>query len=248
VLVVALGGPFVYFRLIQDDPPPPLSFADVITPAVTTTAPGPTPVTDTSTATIAAAVATTIKATAAPTVAPVTVAAGPVDGPWRVGSGSIAGYRIGETVGLTAQDAVGRTSKVSGSMVVNGTTVTNGSWTVDMVSVTSDDSRRDANYRRDMSVETYPTSTFVLGEPISFGSVPADGVDVSVPVKGALTLRGQTRQVSYSLKARRANGRIEALGSIPVKFADYGIPNPSNGYARTDDHGLIEFLLLFDRG
>lgn len=243
VLVLALGGPFVWFRVVKDDPPAKLSFNDVRT--TTTGRPLTAVVTDggTTTTVAAAAVTTTTRAIA---TAPVAAAGGPVDGAWRVGASSISGYRIGETVGVTSQDAVGRTEKVTGTMSLANATLSSGSWTVDMTTVTSDDSRRDQNYRRVMAVDQYPTSTFVANAA-NFGSVPADGVDVTVPITGKLTLRGKTRDVTFSVQARRKNSRIEVVGNIRVKFADYGIPNPSNGYARTDDHGLIEFLLLFER-
>jgi len=35
-------------------------------------------------------------------------------------------------------------------------------------------------------------------------------------------------------------------GSIPVKFADWSIPNPSFGsFVTTQNHGSLEFLLTF---
>jgi polyisoprenoid-binding protein YceI len=245
VVVLALVGPFVWFRIIKDDPPPPLSFADVSTPTTVVGATTSTTLDDPAvtvlgrTATTARAVATTVRAG---------TTASEVEGPWRIATGSIAGYRIRETVGFTTQDAVGRTDKITGTMRIAGTTVESGSWTVDMVSVKSDDERRDQNYRANMAVDEYPTSLFVLGAPIALESVPPDGADITVSVKGSLTLRGQTRPVAFTLQARRKNNRIETVGNIHVRFADYGIPNPSNGYARTDDEGLVEFLLLFERG
>ncbi len=36
---------------------------------------------------------------------------------------------------------------------------------------------------------------------------------------------------------------------IPVLFSDYSIQNPSlGGFVTTQDHGLLEFLLVFTRG
>jgi len=244
LVVIALVGPFVWFRILKDDPPPPLSFADVVVP---TTVAGATTSTSIDAVTTVLGVTTTTARAVATTVR-VGTTASEVEGPWHIGAGSITGYRIRETVGVTTQDAVGRTEKITGSMRIAGTNVESGSWTVDMVSVKSDEERRDQQYRNSMAVEEFPTSMFVLGAPIALESVPPDGADITVSVKGSLTLRGQTRPVSFPLQARRKNNRIEVLGNIPVKFADYGIPNPSNGYARTEDHGLVEFLLLFERG
>jgi hypothetical protein len=40
-------------------------------------------------------------------------------------------------------------------------------------------------------------------------------------------------------------GHIEVAGDVPVLFSDYGIQNPSfAGFVTTQDHGLLEFLLV----
>ena len=36
-------------------------------------------------------------------------------------------------------------------------------------------------------------------------------------------------------------------GAIPIVFAEWGIPNPSTGPISTEDNGLLEFLLVFER-
>jgi polyisoprenoid-binding protein YceI len=253
VVLAGLVGPFVYVKFIQTKAPPPLSFADAsspttIAPTASTTAPeGATTTTvgggSSTTTPRAAALARSTTATTAAAAA----ASSGLDGTWRLGSGSVAGYRIHEYVGVQPNEAVGRTEKVTGELRLRGTTVEAGQWTVDMASVKSNDARRDENYRKALETDTYPTSTFVLRAPIALGSIPADGVVITRDVTGDLTLHGRTRSVTFTLQGRRRGGRIEALGSIPVKFSDYDIANPSNGYARTDDHGVVEFLLLFDR-
>ena len=40
---------------------------------------------------------------------------------------------------------------------------------------------------------------------------------------------------------------IGVLGSIPILFSDYEIPDPSNVAAKVEDAGLLEFVLIFDR-
>jgi hypothetical protein len=52
--------------------------------------------------------------------------------------------------------------------------------------------------------------------------------------------------VTLDLTAKRTAGRIQAAGSVPVVFAEWGIPNPSFGPAKTGDRGELEFLLLFE--
>ena len=98
-----------------------------------------------------------------------------------------------------------------------------------------------------MEVATHPTATFVLGEPIDFGSVPAEGQRLEAEASGKLTLRGTTRDVTFGVEAERTGGTIRIVGSIPIIFADYGIPNPSAGPAQVGDEGELEFLLVLGR-
>ena len=64
---------------------------------------------------------------------------------------------------------------------------------------------------------------------------------------GDLTLHGVTKSVTFEVKATFKNGRIGVLGQIPVTFADYDISNPSFASVTTEDHGLLEFVLVFVR-
>jgi polyisoprenoid-binding protein YceI len=65
---------------------------------------------------------------------------------------------------------------------------------------------------------------------------------------GRLTLHGTTQAVTFTLTAERKGSQIEVSGDIPVLFSAYGIQNPSfAGFVTTQDHGLLEFLLVFDK-
>src|SRR5690242_17742103 len=66
-----------------------------------------------------------------------TGSSGSLAGTWKVGSGSTAGYRVGEQLFGQSNTAVGRTDQVTGSMTIAGTTVTKATVTVDMASVKS---------------------------------------------------------------------------------------------------------------
>jgi len=171
-----------------------------------------------------------------------------LDGTWTVGSGSQAGYRVKEVLVGQSTEAVGRTTAVTGQLTVSGTQVESGSFTVDLTKVTSDEDRRDSQFQgRIMDTASYPTATFELLEPITLGSIPADGETVTATAQGELTLHGTTRQVTVEVSAQRNGDSFEVSGSIPVTFADYDIPNPSFGAVTTEDHGEIEFLLAFSR-
>jgi polyisoprenoid-binding protein YceI len=123
-----------------------------------------------------------------------------------------------------------------------------------MDTVHSDKSERDGQFDgRIMDVSQYPTGTFALTSPIDLAPLPATGVIKSYTATGKLMLHGVTRAVTFTLTAERSTAKdggtqIEVVGDIPVLFSDYNVQNPSvGGFVTTQDHGLLEFLLVFSK-
>jgi len=172
----------------------------------------------------------------------------PLDGTWKVGPGSQAGYRVEEILFGQSNTAVGRTTAVTGQLTIGGSQVSASAVVVDLTQVTSDQSQRDHQFQgRIMDVAMYPTATFTLTSPVALKPVPADGVTITVAATGTLTMHGSTHPATVDLQARRSGNTIQASGSIPVTFSTWNIPNPSFGPASTGDTGLIEFLLSYAR-
>ena len=166
-------------------------------------------------------------------------------GVWRAVSTSSLRYRVDESINGFASTAVGGTNKITGSITIEGKQVRAAGFTVDTTSFTSDESRRDEQFRgRVMEVSKFPTATFNITAPIEFASVPADGKTAQITATGDLTLHGTTKPVTFELVAMRKNGKIGVLGAIPIVFADYGIANPSFATVSTKDHGDLEFIIV----
>jgi len=227
VLLLVTADTWTYIHVLSSDAPARLTLGG----AVPDNAPA-------TTATTAAA-----GATGAATAAPASF-----DGTWVATTGSQAGYRVKEVLFGQSTEAVGRTGTVDGALTLSGTTVRTADISIDLASVQSDKSQRDNQFRnRIMKVTQYPTATFKLTQPIDLATLPADGATVSVPATGELTLHGTKKAITTTISAKRSGGTIEVNGTIPVVFADYGIPNPSFGPAQTEDHGEIEFLIAFTK-
>jgi polyisoprenoid-binding protein YceI len=225
LVVLAVAGPFVYIHFFDGSTPAALSLSpSTSAPATGSTAPGSTQTASTA-------------------------ASGPVTGTWTVGSGSTAGYRVNEVLLGQSATAVGRTSTITGHLTIAGTAVTAGTFSVPMDTIHSDKSQRDGQFDgRIMDVAQYPTGTFTLTSPIDLAPLPASGVIKDYTAHGRLTLHGTTRAVTFTLTAELKGGHIEVVGDIPVLFSDYNIQNPSfAGFVTTQDHGLLEFLLVLDR-
>ena len=222
VLVALLFGAILIYANFINDPPDRLSEAQL------------------SERVASAASSPTTSGTAAPE-------ASSVDGTWNVTDESEFGYRVEEVLFGINTTAAGRSNQITGSMAIDGTTVTDASFTVDVGSITSDESRRDSQFRgRIMEVDQFPEATFTLGAPIEFDRVPPAGEQITASATGDLTLHGVTRPVTFDVTAETGDDRIGVLGTIPVRFADYNIDNPSTGGVTTEDNGLLEFILVFE--
>jgi polyisoprenoid-binding protein YceI len=175
------------------------------------------------------------------------ITAGPASGDWVVSTGSLAGYRVNELLFGQTHTAVGRTSEVSGGMVISGTEVEAADFKVAMSSVKSDQGSRDAQFRGFiMRTADYPTATFRLTSPMQLGSIPPVGHQVTAQAVGDMTLRGVRRSVTFALSAERlAGGSIDVNAEIPIHLPDWHIPDPSFAVARVGENGTLEVLLHF---
>ena len=236
--IALVGLAALWFFFLRSDNPDPVSLEDAVA-SVTGSTVSEEP---------AATLPETTDTTAA--VEEETIA---LDGTWTVLSdeNSFAGYRVGEelaSIGVT--EAVGRTSGVTGSLELEGSTLTAVSIEVDMTSLRSDDNRRDgAMSRQALETNAFPTAQFVLTGPIDLGTIPSEGVPISVTASGDLTLHGVTAQVDIPLEAQLVGNQIVVVGSVDIVYGDFGIELPSAPIlVGVDDHGLIELQLTFARG
>lgn len=213
LVVIFVGGPFVYINFIRDDAPPPLKLA-----TVTTTKPDPG---TSSTAPTAAA----------------------VDGSWTVKSGTVGyrvtevlfgqtADAAGRTNSVTGDLTMNGTSAESASFTADLTTLKS-----------DQANRDNQVQGRILNTAQFPNATFKLTSPITLASIPADLVQVKAKATGDLTLHGVTKSVTFDVTARRNGETIEVNGSIPITWSDYSIPAPSGGPAQVQDSGQMEFLI-----
>jgi polyisoprenoid-binding protein YceI len=242
LVVVVLGGLAaaggLAYLFLRPAPPPAVGLA---TPAPASSAPGATN----------APVPTTPPGTGAPAGLDGTWTVDPSIGSFSDFSGSFAGYRVDETLAdIGANTAVGRTSELTGTLVLSGMSITSVDVTVQMSSLRSDNEQRDGRLRSQaIETSTFPTATFTLTTPIELGSAPVDGRAIEVTASGDLTLHGVTRSVTVPIQARLSGDVVTVTGSIDIVFADYAIERPTSfAVLSIEDHGIMEFQLHFRRG
>ena len=167
-------------------------------------------------------------------------------GEWTVASGSEAGYRVEEVLNNTDVAVTGRTEEVEGTFTIDesGLTLLSADITVDVASITTDSSNRDA-YFRDQALRTAenPTATFTLTDPVTLESAPKPGDVVKATAQGELTIAGVTKPVTASVEVRSDGVTAEIAGSIPITFKDFGVEAPNLGFVSVEPTGFVEFQL-----
>ena len=163
-------------------------------------------------------------------------------------TGSFAGFRVDEELTIGEVTAVGRTGEVSGFIQLGAGGLEAAEITVDMSTIESDRPLRDGRTRQALGTDQFPTAAFVLTEPVALPADAADGAAFSLEAAGELTVKGVTNPAVFALDAQLVDDVIVVVGSTEVTFADYGVQAPSAPIVvSVEDHGIIEFQLLFTR-
>jgi polyisoprenoid-binding protein YceI len=218
VVVLAVGGTFLYIHVISGPTPAPLSLK-------------PAPKSSGASAPAGEPAATSVAGTWK-------TAAGSVVG-YRVkevlfGQNHVA---VGRTSAITGHITISGTTVTAAGFTVQMATIKS-----------DESERDVQFRGRIMDTAAYPTGTLTLTRPITLGTVPAAGVVKTYRATADLTLHGQTRPVTFPLSAEHTASGIEVSGSIPILFATWDIPNPSfTGFVTTQNHGVLEFLLKLAR-
>ena len=162
---------------------------------------------------------------------------------------SFAGFRVNEVLNSIGDfTAVGRTADVSGSIEMSDTTLVAATVEVTMSTLRTDNSFRDGRIYGALNTSEYPKAIFTLAEPVELPAGMADGEPFSGSAEGDLTIKGVTNRVAFDLQAQLVGDIIVAVGSSDVVFSDYGVTAPTAPVVvSVEDHGIMEFQLLFTR-
>ncbi len=161
-------------------------------------------------------------------------------GDWTVvaNDATFIGYRADSQVG----EAVGRSPGVTGTLVATEDEVTEVNIVGDMTLLESDSSVRD-DHLGDEGLETnvFPTSTFVLTEPIAIASIPPAGVEETFTAVGELTVKDITQPVTVELQAVIIDDKFVVAGDSQIDLEDFG------AVISNTTEAVMEFSLVFAR-
>ena len=167
---------------------------------------------------------------------------------WQVTHGSVAGFRVRENALGFSNDIVGRTTAVTGAVIVSGDRVTSATFRI-VLSGIRVSGKAQPQLTRSLETRKFPVATFALTRPVTLGAGFASGATVTTRAIGELTMNGTAHLVEVTLSGRRDGPFLQAAGSIPVPFPDWGIQRPSGFgfFGSLAEHGTAEFLLILHR-
>ena len=122
----------------------------------------------------------------------------------------------------------GRTTDVTGDVVVAESKLAKANFTIDVGSITSPESARDGQFRGEdiLDVAKFPTAEFKATQPADLAAVPESGAAVTVDLPGTMTIKGTARDVTAKVNVKRAGDTVIAAASVPVTWTDFGVTPP----------------------
>jgi polyisoprenoid-binding protein YceI len=150
-----------------------------------------------------------------------------------VAAGTEARYRVREQLAQLSfpSDAIGKTSAVSGTLVINadGTIVPDQSkFVVNVTGLKSDRNQRDGFVQRSvLQTSKYPTAEF---DPTSTSGLPSplpNSGALTFQISGNLTAHGTTKPATWDVTAQILNSQeMTGTATTSFTFEDYNIDQP----------------------
>ena len=174
--------------------------------------------------------------------------AGPLDGTWVVAAGSVAGFRVRESAFGMSNDTVGRTSAVTGTIVISGDRVTGGAFRIGLTGMKVG-GKAQPQFAESLGTSKDPVAMVTLTQPVTLNAAFASGATVTERVTGRLAMHGISRPVVVTVSGRRDGSSLQVAGSIPIAFSRWDVRGPQSfGFiASLASSGIAEFLLIVHR-
>jgi polyisoprenoid-binding protein YceI len=237
LLVLAVGavGAYVGITLLRDDDPELLTEA----PAIPTAAAGTTPAASASAAATAASLpAGVLRFVVEPAQSSATY----------VVTEKLSRLPVESDAAGTTQDTAD--GDVTGELFLTqqGLASSNKStFRVDLNTLKSDEGLRD-NFVRQNTLRTNQAgnryASFTIDSISGFPANYVDGQEVTLSLTGQMTINGQTKPVTFQVKARRGSGFLTATADATFNMSDFGITPPNVPTARAQDGVRLQVVLV----
>lgn len=173
---------------------------------------------------------------------------GQLEGTWHVADGSVAGFRLKQTVLGMGNYIGGHTSAVTGSVVLSGDRVISATLRVQLTAIKVS-GKTQPQFGASLGTSQHPVAAFTLSAPVALSPAFAAGGTTTVRATGQLAMNGITHLATVTMSARRDGTVLQAAGTIAVSFARWDIKQPAGfGFLGSlASHGDAEFRLVLHR-
>ena len=180
---------------------------------------------------------------------PVRPPSGPLGGTWHVAGGSVAGFRVKQTVLGMGTYIGGQTSAVTGAIVLSGDKVISATLRIQLTAIKVG-GKTQPQLAASLGTSQHPVAIFTLRAPVSLSQAFVAGGTTTVRTTGQLSMNGITHVATVILSTRRDAAALQAAGAIPVTLARWDIKQPAGfGFLGSlASHGDAEFRLVLNRG
>lgn len=148
----------------------------------------------------------------------------------------LATYSVEERLQGLSTQGVGTTDQIAGTVSPTGPFT----FTIDLQSFTSDQSRRDSRvvgWFAEFPEGTFSGSSFALPESADVGEI------VTFDLEGDMTVNGITEPATWAIEARlEADGSISVAGETFIVLSDFDVPVITGGFVEMEDGATIEVV------
>ena len=124
------------------------------------------------------------------------------------------------------------------------------SFTVDLTTLTSNESRRDNRVQNDaLQTSQFPTATFTASSVTGYDEGTPEGEEQTLMLTGNLDLHGVQKEVTWEVQALREGDVITALATLKdIPFSDFNITPPNiAGFVSVEDDVTLQVQIVAQR-
>ena len=143
-------------------------------------------------------------------------------------SQSQASYAVDETFLGQRLDvtAVGKTSALSGAIVLQNGVIQPSTVEVDLTTLRSDQSRRDNRVQQVLDTRNHPRAVFRI-EKAEGDPVLTEGQEVPIRLTGTMTIKGVDRPLTFAGTAKLADGILTLSAEATFAMTEFGVDPPN---------------------
>lgn len=154
---------------------------------------------------------------------------------------------VEELAGQGVTTAIGTTNAVIGTILVDteGNPLACSRVDVDLRTLVTDESRRDARIQEALGTSENPVATFIITEISGLEEPLQDGSETELTLIGNLGINGVEKQVSWTATVTLQDGTITGTATTVITFDQFDVEKPVMGPALSiEDDVTLTFDLV----